>query len=395
MNFTVNSQGDIRFGLGGIKGVGEAAVEAILKERETNGKYRSIFDFLERVNLQTCNRKTVENLALAGAFDCFTDIYREQLLGMNAKGESVLESLMRYGNKFQQDKNQQQNSLFGDLGGDCGVEIQHPELPKVPKWSTIERLNKEKTLIGIFLSAHPLDEWNFEISEMCNITTAELNQFEAWKTPDARKAYVAPTEGDSEEDTSKLIHPNDWIAQRDNKVFRLGGIVTAAEEAVSSKGNLFGRYTLEDYTGSYQFVLFGEEYKQYASLIKPNVYIIVHCAIKQRGHSFKYFKPKPLGEAEFTFAVQQVSLVQDFQKQLQSITLHIPIEKVQPVFIEEMADLCAKNAGSTMLQMEIYDETRQNLITFNAPPLNITQEVYHWLKYQRMDSVLNFSIEMR
>ena len=184
MNFTVNGNGDIRFGLGGIKGVGEAAVEAILQERAKNGKFLSIFDFLERVNLQACNRKTVENLALAGAFDCFTDMYREQLFDVNSKGENVLESLMRYGNKFQQDKNLQTNSLFGDLGGDFGVEIQHPELPKAARWSTIERLNKEKTLIGIFLSAHPLDEWEFEVRELCNTTAEQMHQFDAWATPE-------------------------------------------------------------------------------------------------------------------------------------------------------------------------------------------------------------------
>ena len=112
MNFTVNPEGDVRCGLGGIKGVGEAAVEAIIAERQKNGKYKNIFDFLERVNLQACNRKTVESLALAGAFDCFEDIYREQLVGINSKGENVLETLMRYGNRYQQDKQQQQNSLY-------------------------------------------------------------------------------------------------------------------------------------------------------------------------------------------------------------------------------------------------------------------------------------------
>jgi DNA polymerase-3 subunit alpha len=395
MNFTVNSKGDIRFGLGGIKGVGEAAVEAILNERAQNGKFKSLFDFLERVNLQTCNRKTVENLALAGAFDCFTDIYREQLFDVNVKGENVLETLMRYGNKFQQDKNQQQYSLFGDLGGDMGIEIQHPELPKASKWSTIERLNKEKTLIGIFLSAHPLDEWAFEINEMCNITAADLNFFESWKRPDARKAYIAPTETETDEtNTLPHIHPNDWIAQHEGKVFRFGGIVTAAEELVTAKGFPFGRYTMEDYTGSYQFTLFGEEYKQYASLLKPNIYVIINSSIKQRGYYMKFFKPQPLEDAEYTFAVQQVSLVQDMQQHLQSVTLHIPVEKIQPTFIEELSDICANNVGETPLHLIVYDDTKQNLITFSASPVKITQEFYHWLQLQRMDATLDFTVQI-
>ena len=392
MNFTVNSQGDIRFGLGGIKGVGEAAVEVILQERAKNGRYKSIFDFLERVNLQTCNRKTVENLALAGAFDCFTDMYR--LFDVNSKGENVLETLMRYGNKYQQDKNQQVNSLFGDFGGDFGIEIQHPELPKAQKWSTIERLNKEKTLIGIFLSAHPLDEWSFEINEMCNITALELNKFESWRKADARKAVVVSTENVEEAEIINPINPTEWIASHENKVFRLGGIVTSAEELTTSKGFPFGRYTIEDYTGSYQFTLFGEEYKQYAAFLKPNIYVMVHCSIKQKGYYLKYFKPQALEDAEYTFAVQQVALIQDCQKLLQSVTLQIPVEKVQPTFIEELADVCSHSQGETALNMVVYDDTKQNLISFNASPIKITPELYHWLQLQRMDSTLDFTVQI-
>jgi DNA polymerase-3 subunit alpha len=301
---------------------------------------------------------------------------------------------MRYGNKFQQDKNQQQNSLFGDLGGDLGIEIQHPELPKVEKWSTIERLNREKTLIGIFLSAHPLDEWSFEINEMCNITAAELNQFETWKKPDARKAASTPVEDAESGEEVKPIDPNEWISNHENKVFRFGGIVTSSEELTTSKGNLFGRYTIEDYTGSYQFALFGEEYKQYASILKPNIYVMIQCSIKQKGYYLKYFKQQTLEEAEYTFAVQQVSLIQDTQKQLQSITLHVPLEKVQPTFIDELADMCSNNPGETLLHIIISDDTKQNIITFNAAPIKMSKDLYHWLQLQRMDATLDFSVQV-
>ena len=392
LNFTVNSKGDVRFGLGGIKGVGEAAVEAILQERAKNGKYKNIFDFLERVNLQTCNRKTVENLALAGAFDCFTDSYREQLFGLNGKGEGVLEILMRYGNKFQQDKSSQQNSLFGDWG-ENGIEIQRPELPKEARWSTIERLNKEKTLIGIFLSAHPLDEWGFEINEMCNITTSELNQFDSWRKPEARQAFQSQDD-ENQDDEVKVITPTDWIASHENKVFRLGGIITAAEELMTSKNFPFGKYVLEDYTGSYQFTLFGEEYKQFSSLLKPNVYVMITCSIKQKGHYSKYFKEQPMENAEYVFAVQQVALIQDTQKLLQAVTLHIPIDSVQPTLIEELTDLCDKNKGNTALHIEIFDDTKQNLITFGAPPIQMTQDFYRWIKKQRLDSTLDMSVQV-
>ena len=399
MNFTVNSQGDIRFGLGGIKGVGEAAVEAILKERAENGKFLSIFDFLERVNLQTCNRKTVENLALAGAFDGFTDIYREQLFGLNSKGENVLDTLMRYGNKYQLDKKQQTHSLFGDLGAGFGVEIQHPELPQLPRWSAIERLNKEKTLIGIFLSAHPLDEWSFEIQEMCNLTAFELNQFETWKRPELRQAFVlpqaTPQEGDSEQhDEDAPINPHEWIASHENHIFRFGGIVTSAEELVTSKNFPFGRYTIEDYTGSYQFTLFGEEYKQYAPLLKPNFYVMLNCSIKQKGYYLKYFKPRPANEAEYTFAVDKVSLLADVQKEIKSITLHIPIEKVQPSFIDDLVETCQTHAGETGLRLEIFDDNQQNLITFTASSVQISHEMYHWLQQQCQEGNMTYSVQI-
>ena len=392
MNFTVNSKGDIRFALGGIKGVGEAAVEAILQERRKNGKFLGLFDFLERVNLQTCNRKTVENLALAGAFDSFTECYREQLFGITPKGESVLEQLMRYGNKFQQDKQQQVYSLFGDMSSDFGLEIQRPELPKEPRWSTIERLNREKTLIGIFLSAHPLDEWSFEINELCTMRASELKDFDAWSKPEGRKAAMMKEGEDGEETTE--INPTEWITQHENKVFRFGGIVTTSEELKTAKGLPFGRYTIEDYTGSYVFTLFGDEYKNFASLLKENIYAIITFSIKQKGYYSKYFRPKAIDEAEYVFAAQQVTLVQDMQQQVKAVTLHIPIENVQPGLIEELAENCELHMGSTPLQLEIYDETRQNLITFTAAPTHISREFYHWLQMQRMDGILDFSVDI-
>jgi DNA polymerase-3 subunit alpha len=151
---------------------------------------------------------------------------------------------------------------------------------------------------------------------------------------------------------------------------------------------------MEDYTGSYQFTLFGEEYKQYSPLLKPNIYVIVNCSIKQKGYYLKYFKPQSLDNAEYTFAVQQVSLIQDTQKLLQSVTLHIPIEKIQPTLIEELADMTSTNTGDTPLNIVIYDDTKQNLITFNASPVKVSQEFYHWLQLQRMDATLDFNVQI-
>ena len=393
MNFTVNSKGDIRFGLGGIKGVGEGAVEAIIQEREKNGKYKDLFDFLERVNLQACNRKTVESLALAGAFDGFEGLYREQLFASNAKGENMLEVVMRYGNRFQQDKQERSISLFDgfDIGG---IEVQRPELPIAPRWSAIERLNKEKDLIGIFLSAHPLDEWEFEVKELCNTTAEEMQQFDAWTSPSARASASTHNEenGEEEEEQKEKLTPNQWLEKHAGQPLHLGGIIVAAEDRMSQKGNPWGKYTIEDYTGSYQFSAFGETYQRFAALLRPNVYVYLTGVIQQRGAQFKYFKPKPVEEAEYEFSLQHVQLIKEAQKDLRSITLQIPIENVQPDLIDELMDITKQYPGETSLRLEIFDTIRQNVITFNASPIQMSSELYGQLKELQTDSMLSYKI---
>jgi len=392
LTFTVNKNGDIRFGLGGIKGVGESAVEAIIKEREENGKYKDLYDFLERVNLQACNKKTVESLALSGAFDCFEGIYREQLTAETAKGENVLDILMRYGNLYQQDKAQQQNSLFGDMG-DMAVAIAKPELPQVPRLNALEKLNIEKNLIGIFLSAHPLDEYEFEVTRMCDLTAAELQRFDGWRTPDARKAAEAPSEGD---ETGHDIAPSAWIERHENRPLHLGGIVTTAEEAVSQKGNPYGRYTIEDYTGSYKLTLFGQAYAQFSPMLKPNLYVYITGLIQQRGAGRQWFRPKPAAEAEYEFMVQQVELLKDTQeKHLNTLILRIPVEHVTQALTDDLTETAAAHPGHAKLQIQIYDETEHSLLTFNSQShaVKADKDFNQWLKQQESEGILSISTQ--
>ena len=172
LTFTVNKDGNIRFGLAGIKNVGEGAVEALIKEREANGKFKNNFDFFERVNLNACNKKNIESLVLAGAFDSLTDIRREQFFVLNSKEELVLDAFIKYGNLYQQDVSFNQNSLFGAL--EDAVQITKPEVPYAPEWSPLVKLNKEREMIGMYLSAHPMDEFEFEIKNICNATTEDI-----------------------------------------------------------------------------------------------------------------------------------------------------------------------------------------------------------------------------
>jgi DNA polymerase-3 subunit alpha len=298
---------------------------------------------------------------------------------------------MRYGNRYQQDKQEQSITLF-DGFGDLGIEVQRPELPIVPRWTAIERLNKEKELIGIFLSAHPLDEWEFEVREMCNITAEDMNRFEAWSSPAARAATPQDSTSEAEEEEKEKLTPNQWIEKHAGQPLHIGGIIVAAEDRMSQKGNPWGKYTIEDYTGSYQFSLFGEIYQRFAAILRPNMYVYLTGVIQQRGAHMKWFKPKPIEEAEYEFAVQQVQLIKEAQKDLRSITLQIPIENVQPDLIDELMDITKQYPGETSLRLEIFDTIRQNVITFNASPIQMSSELYGQLKELQTDSMLSYKI---
>ena len=395
LNFTVNNKGDIRFGLGGVKGVGEGAVDAIISEREKNGKYIDIFDFVKRVNLQACNKKTIESLALAGAFDCFTNTYREQLLGVNTKGEYVLDVLIRFGNKYQQDQASSSMSLFGDLGGGMGVDIQLPEMPQIPRWSTIERLNKEKNLIGIFLSAHPLDEWEFEVRDVCTITAHELAIFDSIRKKDKRNSITiaAKDEEEGEEQEAKPLDPNQWLTEHENRTLHFGGIIVESEEKRDKNGNPCGRYTLEDYSGSYTFSLYDEAFVKFSPILKTNVYVFFTGIIQQFGAGKEWFKPRPVQEAGYALTIQQVDFMHDAQKQVKKITLNIPIQNIQPSLIDELNYMCETHKGDIELQIRVFDTIKQNVIIMTAPSIHIDKTFYHWIKMQEMEEIFTHIVQ--
>ncbi|MBQ6764916.1 MAG: DNA polymerase III subunit alpha [Paludibacteraceae bacterium] len=391
LSFTVNSKGDIRFGLGGIKGVGEGAAEAIITEREKNGKYKDIFDFLERVNLQSCNKKTIENLAQAGAFECFDDIYREQFFGTDEWGDTGLELLMSYGTKWQADQAQNANSLFDDL--DFVVDVRHPVLPQVPRWDTIERLNKEKELIGIYLSAHPLDEYAYEVNELCNLTAAELSQFSNWRRPDSRADAEKRIKQEQLETEEKLLLPSEFIAAHKNQPCLFGGLIKEAEQLRSQKGNPYGRYTVEDYTGSYQFVLFGNAYTQFAHLMLKDLYVLVTGVVQQRNAGQRWFKEAPDEEAEYEFVVQQVTMLNEVQdKRTEGLSIRLSLDAVTPETIDELTDEIKASPGKARLHLSIYNPlSRQQVsLTSRTQSVHVTPRLYKWLREKRQEGILDF-----
>ena len=386
LNFTVNTSGHIRCGLGGIKGVGESAVEAIIQERDTNGKYSSIYDFVERVNLNACNKKAVESMALAGVFDGLDGLYREQLMGVNSRGENVLDTLIRYGNQYQQEKDMQQNSLFGSFGSEFSVEIKKPELPIVPRRSAIEKLNIEKSLIGIFLSAHPLDEFDYEVNHLCNISATDLTYFDQFAKPDNRASFITP------EDKSA---PQDWIQKFENRPVKIGGIITKAEKLISKNQNAYGRFTVEDYTGSYNFVVFGETYKNIAPLMIENMYVAVTGVVQQRGAGRQYFKPLPYEQAEYEFNVKGMEELKEMQnRNIKELRLNLCVDSITPDFNEELISILEKSAGTASFSMQIFDELHRNkiLMVSKKYKIRITKDLWQWLQTYAKKDIISFEI---
>ena len=230
LKFGVNQKGEIRFGLGGVKGMGESAANAIIEEREKNGQFSSLFDFAERMGINV-NRKAYEVLALSGGFDSF-GIKREQFFALSNKGEMFIDSLVRYGQNYMSAKQQMEHSLFGDFGD---VEIVHPKIPDAESWSSIERLNKERELVGIYLSAHPLDDYSVVLKKLCNTHCAELENKEE-------------------------------LAKRQE--LTLGGIVTGVRTRFDKNGNPCGFVTIEDYEGSGEMPFFGEDWGKWSGMLQ-------------------------------------------------------------------------------------------------------------------------------
>ena len=244
IKFTANKNGNIRFGMGAIKGVGAGAVQEIINAREKNGEFKTIYDFVESVNLQTVNKKNLEALAMAGAFDSLNGIKRSCFFAGDDENDSTsfIEKLIKYGNKIQSEKQNTQQSLFGTF--ETSQVIKKPNIPNVDEWSKLTMLEKEKNLIGIYLTSHPLDDYKFEIENFCSrdISLKDLN--------------------------------NDIEAYKD-KDFTLGGMVTDTREGTSKSGNPFSTLTLSDYTDSYEFFFFAQDYVNFHNYCKTGLFIIL------------------------------------------------------------------------------------------------------------------------
>ena len=347
LKFGVNHKGEIRFGLAAIKGMGDGAAEAIINERQKNGPYKSIFDFAQRVSFGSVNRKSFESLALSGGFDSF-GISRESYFAENSKGEAFLDTLVRYGQLYQQEKQQAQNSLFGSF--DDGVEIATPPIPKTDvRWSDIEKLNKERDLVGIYLSAHPLDEYKIVLDNLCNTRCDELA------------------------DVNQLKDRADVV---------IGGIVTAIRSRFDKRGNPCGFVTLEDFEGSGELAMFGEDWGRWSGMFTEGASVFVTAKVQPR---FQYSDIMQL-------KVQNVEYLQSIKERaIDRITIQLTTDLLDDKVVNDLQEIISDLPGKTKLFFQLRDSQGKHHVLLRSK--SSTVDVRHKLiDYIEQQEALDYKI---
>jgi len=324
LRFTVNKKGALRFGLGAIKGVGTNAVLHIIEERK-NGEFESIYNFVERVNLQTVNKRNIEALAVAGVFDSFQGIKRNQFFAPASEGTFV-ETLIKYGNSFQQDKNNLQQSLFG--GGSNDFAIQKPPLPEVEEWDRLERLNREKEMVGIYLSAHPLDDFRQDINLFCNAQLTDL------------------------QDLKKLF----------NKEIKVAGMVKAVEHRTTKTGKPFGTMTLEDYSGTHKLMFFSKDYHNFKDFLIEGSTLYLRGKVQNRLYN---------NEAEFK--ISKIEYLSDIRgKMAKSLAIKIPLSNLNTQLIDEINRKIEANKGDVPLRFLVFEAETKIWVDMQSQNSKIT-----------------------
>ena len=313
--FSSNAAGDVRFGLAAVKGVGTAAVESIIAERKANGPFKDIYDFVERVNYSLVNRKCLENLAYAGAFDSISDFARCKYFGVDLRdssGITFIEQLMRYGQRFQTEQNNAQQSLFG--GGEH-VDIQRPVLPACADWSQLEKLTKEREMVGLYLSAHPLDDYKIIIDHMCKTQLSELENLDALK----------------------------------GQEIAVAGMVVGVQNLMTKTGKPWGKFKLEDYNGGHEFALFGKDYENFRKYLFPDYFLFVRGRVQA----------KPYNDKELEFKIISMVQLQEMRDTIKEMIVQLPIEEVTEAFIHDLTERVRESKGDTLLRLNVYDRGAQ------------------------------------
>jgi len=343
--FTVNKEGAIRFGMAGVKGVGEQAVNDIIEERK-NGPFTSIFDFIERVNLRSVNKRTLENLAMSGGFDSF-GLKRSQYFQPDEMDVTFMEYLVKYGNKLQAEKNNSQQTLFG------GVEdyvVTPPRIPECAEWNKLERLNKEKELIGIYLSAHPLDDYKLEIDSFCNATLSELSAD---------------------------------MANFKDKDVNVAGMVTAIRRGTTKNGNPFAIVNIEDFTDSYELAFFAKDFVEFSNYFIEGLSVFINGRVQTRSW--------PRDSTELEFKVKGFTLLTEvIEKRVKEVTVEISLQNLTDELVTEMVACMEGSKGNLKVNFVISDDKNMKVKMFSRScRVELSTEL---IEYFKNNSEINFKI---
>ncbi len=308
--FEVNKEGAIRFGLGAIKGAGDAAVESLIQERDAHGPYKDIFDFATRLSQRSVNKKTFECLALSGAFDCFTEHHRRQYVYAKEGDINLTEKATRFAAKLQQETLSSQVSLFG---GPSGAEVPKPKVDAVEPFSEIEKLHFEKEVVGVYISGHPLDNFRFEMDTFCSAPISALNDLQG-------------SEG---------------------KEFKMGGIVASVEHKMTKTGRPFGKMVLEDYSGKFEFVLWSDDYLKFKSFLMPGLFLFVEGNVLR----------KSWGEQNLEFKIRQIDLLNEIGiKRAKGLEVRVSTDSLTPALVKQLEAIFTEYGGATPLYLKLRDE---------------------------------------
>jgi DNA polymerase-3 subunit alpha len=336
-SFAVNKKGQIRFGLGAIKGVGDAAVDAIVEERQKNGEYKDIFDFVSRINVRQVNKKSLESLALAGAFDCFPEVLRSHYFALDPQDNTnFIEKIVRYSSRMAELKAEATASLFGELGAGTGNDIAQPRIPTAEPWSVMEQLKNEKEVVGVYISGHPLDEYKTEIANFCNSNTGQLES-----------------------------RPN--VAQT------FAGIVTKVNVRTSANGNQFMIFTIEDYAGNYEFALFSKDYIQFERFIALDRLLFINGSYQLKNRHMD----------QMVFKIQSIELLSEIlSDRTKEIKLRLDLNRLKPALLDLLQETLERNKGDKKLTIEVYDEQEKIGMDFLSRKMqvSITKDLISELK---------------
>jgi DNA polymerase-3 subunit alpha len=325
-SFAVNKKGQIRFGLGAIKGVGEAAVDSIVEERKARGEYKDIFDFVARINSRQVNRRCLESLALAGAFDCFPEVQRSQFFAIDNEGISFIEKIVRYSAKISELKAAATQSLFGELGAGTGNDISMPKIPVSEPWSVMEQLKNEKEVVGVYISGHPLDEYKIEIQNFCNSNSGLLES-------------------------------------RPNIVQSFAGIVTKINVRTSGNGNQFMIFTLEDYAGNYEFALFAKDFIQFERFIAQDRLLYIQGS----------YQLKNKHTDQMVFKIQSIELLTEIlEERTKELRLRLNLSYLNLDTVDYLEDLFDQYKGNKKVILEVYDEQDRVQLDFLSRKVQLT-----------------------